>query len=86
MKRLVVMLRVLLYLALGLALLYCPWLPVWTNNFFLTHHTWLSSAAHNDYVRGAISGVGVIDVWLAFEEVRRRRIPAKKAGASSSIS
>ncbi|MGH9353708.1 MAG: hypothetical protein ACRD2G_16370 [Terriglobia bacterium] len=74
------MLRTLLYLLIGVALLYTPWVPLWTNNFFVVHYTWVAVIAQNDYVRGAISGVGLADVWLAYEELMRLVHSVEKEG------
>lgn len=71
MKWLPVMLRTLFYFVIGVALLYIPWVPLWTNNFFIAHYAWISVIGQNDYIRGAISGVGLADIWLAYEEFMR---------------
>lgn len=65
------MLRALVYFVIGVALLYIPWIPIWTGNFFALHYAWVSSLMQNDFLRGAISGVGLADVWLAYEELMR---------------
>jgi hypothetical protein len=78
MKWILVMLRIALYFVLGVALLYSPWIPLWMSNFFLVHYEWVSAIGHNDYVRGAVSGIGLADIWLAFEEIRRLSHSADK--------
>lgn len=66
-----VILRILFLFAIGVHLVYSPWTTFWTSNFFLSHYSWLSAAGHNNFVRGAISGVGIEDIWLALDELHR---------------
>lgn len=73
------MLRALIYLAAGVALLYIPWTNVWTDNFFVVHSTWISALAQNDFFRGAISGIGLADIWLAYEELMQWGRGAEKS-------
>ncbi|HEV2416792.1 MAG TPA: hypothetical protein VGX94_03240 [Terriglobia bacterium] len=72
------MLRAILYFVIGVALLYIPWVPLWTNNYFVLHYACVSVIAQNDYFRGAISGVGLADIWLAYEELMRLLHSAEK--------
>jgi hypothetical protein len=68
---------------LGLFLLIYPWTDAWAQNYF----SWLAadrshSAWHefwnNTYFRGALSGVGLVNVWIAVTEVFR--MFARRAG------
>ena len=71
MKWLVIAVRIVFYFVLGVALLYSPWIPLWTHNFFVAHYNWVATVSHNDYLRGAISGIGLTDIWMAFDQIRR---------------
>jgi len=56
-------------LGVGLFLLIFPWTDGWESNYFATlvpewHRYW-----DNLYVRGAISGVGVVNLWISFAEM-----------------
>ena len=60
-------------LEVGLFLLVFPWTDAWDANYFAVfvpewHYWWM-----NAYVRGAISGVGVLNLYIAFSEVFRLR-------------
>ena len=60
-------------LELGLFLLIFPWTEYWGGNFFSSlvpewHRYW-----ENMYVRGAISGLGVADLYISFVEILRLR-------------
>jgi hypothetical protein len=66
----------------GVCLVVVPWKPaLWTQNYFVGHYPWVSALSRNYFVRGAISGIGVADIWLAFYEIwyRIRRQRATKA-------
>lgn len=50
-----------------------PWVSLWSKNFFVGHYPWVSAIAMNYFVRGAVSGIGLADIWLAFYELWRLR-------------
>jgi hypothetical protein len=61
---------------IGLFLLIYPWTDSWTNNYF----AWIAPGAvqapwnqfwNNTYMRGALSGMGVVNLWIALAEVFR---------------
>jgi hypothetical protein len=58
---------------LGAFLFIFPWISLWAQNFFVGRYVWVSVVARNYYVRGAISGLGLIDMFLAFHEIWRLR-------------
>lgn len=70
MKRWGATVRIVVSFVLGIALLYAPWLHLWTHNHFAAHYGWVASVCRNGYLRGAISGLGVTDIWLALEDIR----------------
>jgi len=70
---------------LGLFLLIYPWTDGWTDNFFAwagpeSMQTHWHAFWDNRYVRGCISGVGVVNLWIALLEVFRlfSRQPSKR--------
>ncbi len=74
---------ILLCFEVGLLLLFFPWLSAWTKNFFVDHYPWVSSLARNGFVRGAVSGLGLADIWLGIYEIwrlRQRSSPAAGSG------
>lgn len=76
MKRVLTVLLILLYFEIGVLLLLIPWATLWTKNYFVDHYPWMAVAAKNYFVRGAVSGIGLADMWLAAYELwhlRRRR-------------
>jgi hypothetical protein len=74
MSRLLRVLLLLLWLELGFALILLPWWPpgVWESNYFLYQYPGLGLFANNPFVRGAVSGLGLMNVLLALEAFRIR--------------
>jgi len=68
LQRLFVIVYVVFCIELGLALIALPWLPVWNNNRWLAHWPWFRHFSQLGFVRGAISGLGVLDLWLGLSE------------------
>ena len=61
----------------GLFFLVAPWTRMWTVNPLLQHHATLAIWAANPFVRGFISGLGMIHLILGVRDLvtlaRRRR-------------
>ena len=74
-------LRVVLILLCGVLLVYIPWSYTWERNYFLNRYPALIPYLLNPSVRGAITGLGVLDIVLAGGLLRRRR-PATLASRS----
>ena len=59
--------RVLLRMYIGLAICYAPWSPTfWDQNPLFAHFPTLGIYAANGAVRGIISGLGLLNLWIAF--------------------
>jgi hypothetical protein len=59
---------------LGLFLLIYPWTEAWTENYFSaavpdSAVTVWREFWNNPYVRGAVSGLGLVNIWIAIAEV-----------------
>ncbi len=48
----------------GLWLVVLPWTPVWDHNGLLFPHPDLRTLFQHFFTRGAVSGLGFIDVWI----------------------
>jgi hypothetical protein len=67
-------LRVLLRMYIGLAVCYAPWSKMfWDQNPLFMHFPTLSIYAANGAVRGLVSGLGLLNLWIAFQDVLRFR-------------
>ena len=76
LQRLSSVLFIIFCFELGLFLLVYPWTDGWTNNYFawLTanrlHSDW-HDFWNNTYLRGGVSGLGLVNVWIAIGEAYR---------------
>jgi len=62
----------LLWIAFGLALILVPWSNFWDANYFLYQYPSLGLVLRNAYLRGAVSGLGFMNVLLSLEGFRHR--------------
>jgi hypothetical protein len=46
--------------------LYLPWSAFWEQNYFLNHYPWLMRVVLHPSLRGIVSGIGVLDIFVAF--------------------
>jgi hypothetical protein len=74
LERAELFLRVLLRMFIGLAICYAPWWPLFWDQIplFLQFPT-LSTWAANGAVRGLVSGLGLLNLWIAFHDAIRHR-------------
>jgi hypothetical protein len=72
--RLELFLRVMLRMYIGLAICYAPWShALWDQNLIFTQFPTLSIYAANGAVRGIVSGLGLLNLWIAFHDALRQR-------------
>lgn len=74
---------VIFYIAIcfevGVVLLIAPWSDFWVDNFFLEYLVsrlqwqWLIPLLQSGYVKGAISGLGVVNLLLCLWEIKHFR-------------
>jgi hypothetical protein len=72
MSRIARIIILLLWLVFGLALMLVPWSDYWEINYFLYQYPALGVFVNNPFLRGAISGLGFMNVLLSLEAFRRR--------------
>ncbi len=65
------LLFVFYFLEVGLALDVLPWWPpaIWDRNYFVQAIPAIGSIARNDYVRGAVSGLGLVTLLAGIAEL-----------------
>lgn len=67
-------LRVLLRMYIGLAICYAPWSQLfWDQNPLFVQFPTLAIYAANGAVRGIISGLGLLNIWIAIQDAIRHR-------------
>ena len=60
-------------LEIGLFLLIFPWTEYWDTNYFVSLTQQWRQYLDNMYVRGAVSGLGVVNLYISLVEVFRLR-------------
>jgi hypothetical protein len=73
MSRALTVIYVLFCFEMGVFLFVLPWVSLWSHNFFVAQYSWVSAIASNYFIRGAVSGIGLADIWLAIYELWRFR-------------
>ena len=69
LQRLSLFVLVLFCVYLGVLVMVLPWWPrIWDRNAFIQARPWLSALLHNGAVRGVISGLGLLDIWIGISE------------------
>jgi hypothetical protein len=68
LRRLELFLRVAVRLYLGLLVMVLPWTVYWEENHFLSLSPRLAAFATFGGVRGIVSGLGLLNLWIAVSE------------------
>ena len=69
LQRLSLFVLVLFCVYLGVLVMVLPWWPrIWDHNMFIQARPWLAAVLHNGAVRGIISGLGLLDIWIGISE------------------
>lgn len=58
-------LLIVLFLEVGLLLTVVPWSPYWDRNYFTEGTPWLRRALGSPYLRGAVTGLGLVNLAAA---------------------
>lgn len=72
-KRLWLIVFVLFCLEIGIILTVLPWTRIWTENSLLLGHPELREFLMRNFVRGLVSGLGLVDIWMGIAEAVRYR-------------
>jgi hypothetical protein len=73
LRRVGVLAFVFLCATVGVMLVILPWRPEWTENNLLLPYPTLRSLVGSGFVRGACTGLGVLNVWIGFWEAIQYR-------------
>lgn len=55
----------------GVFLVVFPWLDFWDTNSLSTYAPWLAEIWGDPYFRGALSGLGLANIYISFLEIMR---------------
>jgi len=69
LQRVSLFVLVLFCVYLGVLVMILPWWPsVWDRNLFIQSRPALAAVLHNGAMRGFISGLGLLDIWIGISE------------------
>jgi hypothetical protein len=69
LQRLSLFVLVLFCVYLGVLVMILPWWTrIWDHNLYMQAHPRFNSFLHNGAVRGIISGIGLLDIWIGISE------------------
>ncbi len=55
-----------------------PWTPVWVNNGLVIAYPLLKSILQQNFVRGLVTGFGLIDIWIGIWEAVHYKDPTEE--------
>ena len=76
LSRLFRVIILMVWLELGLTLVLVPWSDIWEANYFVYQYPAAGLYLKNPFLRGAISGLGFVNVLLSIGAFRRRVVVA----------
>ncbi|MBV9669893.1 MAG: hypothetical protein JOZ43_02965 [Acidobacteriales bacterium] len=71
LQRIVLALYIVVTFQLGIILIRIPWKSAWTENTMLSAYPQLQYWMHSNFVRGAVTGLGLINLWIGVRETSR---------------
>jgi hypothetical protein len=78
LQRLWLVVFVLFCLEVGIILTVLPWTKLWTDNSLLLSYPAVGGFLNYGFVRGIVSGLGLVDIWMGVAEaVTYRESPRK---------
>jgi hypothetical protein len=75
------LLLVALFLEIGFLLVVMPWSAFWDRNYFVQSLPVVAVLLTNNFVRGGVTGLGLVNLYLGFSELVRAL--SARAGSSS---
>ena len=73
LQRIWLVVFVLFCLEVGIILTALPWTGIWTNNSLLLGYPRIREFLMQNFVRGLVSGLGLVDIWMGVAEAVRYR-------------
>ena len=64
---------VILRIYVGALVFLLPWRAVWTTNAWINHWPIIANFIAQGWVRGLVSGLGLLNIWIALAALFRRQ-------------
>jgi len=83
-RKLAMLLFIIVCFEAGLFLVLFPWMRYWRTNSIAGLAPWVQQVWNSSFFRGALSGLGLVNVYISIAElVRLRRPPADRLKVSA---
>lgn len=79
------LLLVAYFIEVGLLLVLVPWSPFWDRNYFLVAYPALHEIVRNNYTRGGVSGLGVVNLLVGFNELTSLLLARRRVDTMETI-
>jgi hypothetical protein len=71
------------FLEVGLLLVVLPWSAFWEHNYFVLEWPVLEPIVSNNFVRGAVTGLGLVNLYAGFADLAHIFAAREQQEASS---
>ena len=75
--RIALIIEVMIWLELGMILIFVPWKRAWTDNSLILNYPQLRELLGMNFVRGAVTGIGLLDLWIGISRAVYYKDPGK---------
>ena len=75
--RIALVIEVMIWLELGMILIFVPWKRAWTDNSLILNYPQLREFLGMNFVRGVVTGIGLLDLWLGISRAVYYKDPGK---------
>ena len=75
--RLALVIEVMVWIELGMILIFVPWKRAWTDNSFVLNYPQLREFLGMNFIRGAVTGIGLLDLWAGISRAVYYKDPGK---------
>ena len=83
-QRLGTLLFVIVCFEVGIFLMIFPWMEYWDQNWIAGMAPWVRAVGNSPFFRGALSGLGLLNIYISLVEIiRLRRPPADRLKVSA---
>ncbi len=72
-------------LEVGFLLLIVPWSAYWDRNYFAQESSAIKALITNNFVRGGVSGLGLVNLWVALSELASLVLAPRRLGGHSTL-
>jgi len=80
------LLAIAFFFEIGFALLVVPWSSFWDRNYFAEAVPFIHALITNNFVRGAVSGLGLVNIFAGLAEIVSILLARNMEGTAATLS